>query len=278
MAEIEVCGYRATGMMLVKDDEKLYTIKDKVCASEFLKIPNVKTTLEDDFRSMIGHCRFPTKGDVNFPENNHPFVLGNTAIVHQGVLSNDEEIKKKYQFKPEGQTDSWIIVHLIEYWRNKGKSVVDAIAQAHEELKGSWAVALVDLLETDKIYLFCHYKSFKVNYYPEEEIFFFSTEDKKLDKYNLEIKEHFQYFQELITLRTSEVMVKTEDLLVLGGKEDVSMWRLPEPENEWLGHKSNHRFGDGWKGKEKEDEEFWENYFNKKENGGEGRHLLENKK
>ncbi len=259
MKDIQISGYQATGLTLVKDSGKISTIKYNTNAEKFLEMEEVKNSLNQNLQTVIGHCRFPTKGDVKFEENNHPFTYRNTVIVHQGVLSNDEELKKKYKFTPKGQTDSWIIVHLIEYYRQQGKSVIDAIAAAHGELQGSWAVALVNIEEPDKVYLFCNIKDFKVNYYPEEEIFVFSTEWHKLDKLNIEVTSHFDFLEEIKNYRVAEMKVRTNQCLVIGGEKDLELWTLPEPEIEtWFGgKKKDKKFGDGWKDKDKDIYDGW---------------------
>jgi len=275
MCDIETCGFRATGLTLVDKSGKIDTLKHDTNATKFFEMQEIQSALMSDFQTMIGHCRFPTKGDAKFPVNNHPFTFGNTTIVHQGVLSNDEELKKKYNFTPEGETDSWIIVHLIEMHRGAGKSVIDAIALAHEELKGSWGVALVDHLEPEKLYLFCHDKSFKINYYPEEELFMFSTENFKLDKFNTEITNHFGHLEEIRKLRVAELKMKDEECVVIGGEKEVEVWTLPEPEKWW--GKKNKRFGDSWGGKEEEDRKWWKEYYEKQEKEGNGRRPYESK-
>ena len=62
---------------------------------------------------------------------------------------------------------------MIEMYRNKGMTMVNAIAQAHSELKGSWAVVAMDRLDPDSLYLICHFKEFKVIYLPEKDQFIF---------------------------------------------------------------------------------------------------------
>lgn len=252
MCDIEYSGYQATGLTMIDKGDKITTLKHDVNASKFFQQDSVKLSLVEDHHTLVGHCRFPTKGDVKFSRNNHPFRFGNTIIVHQGVLNNDEQLKKKYQFKPEGETDSWIIVHLIEKFRQEGKSVENAIAAAHAELKGSWGVVLVDLLQPDKLFIFCHTKSFKVNYYPDDGLFMFSTDNAKLDRHGTDIISHFKFFEELTRRRVAEMNVGSEELLVLGGQEPVELWTLPDPD-EWFG-KTKYKFGDGWKDKDKHEE------------------------
>lgn len=246
LKSVEHSGYQATGLILVNDKNRVSTIKEDKSASVFLERESVKKTLEADLQTIIGHCRFPTKGSVLLEKNNHPFSTENTTIVHKGVLFNDEELCKKYDLIPGGDTDSWIIVELIEYYRKKGKSTIDAIAQVHSELKGSWAVALVDSLEPEKLYLFCHGKEFRINYYPDENIFMFCTEDKKLNSFSTEVETYFDYFEEVKDLRVAELLIKDEDCVIIGGEKVVEMWELPSPYPEYEFSNHRRRFGDGW--------------------------------
>ncbi len=251
MGEIESAGYQATGLILGKPDKTITTMKQDTNATKFLARENVLQALAKELDTVVGHCRMPTKGDVKFERNNHPFRYGSTVLVHQGILWNDVELNKKYDFKPEGETDSWTIVYLIEKYRKEGKNMVDAIACAHEELKGSWGVVLIDILEPDKLYIFCHSRSIKINYYPDEQLFFFSSDENKLDKCGSLEELHFGIFEEKRSRRMASYTVKDEDLIILGGKEQVETWSLPEPENYYS--KKNKRFGDGWKDKKEED-------------------------
>lgn len=44
---------------------------------------------------VMGHTRQPTTGKVT-QKNAHPFTVGNITLAHNGVLSNHEELNKKY--------------------------------------------------------------------------------------------------------------------------------------------------------------------------------------
>ena len=66
---------------------------------------------------VMGHTRMATQGNPNYNPNNHPFpgVCGETrfALAHNGVLRNDEALKRKYHLpKSPVQTDS--------YWNSRG--------------------------------------------------------------------------------------------------------------------------------------------------------------
>lgn len=82
------------------------------------------------------HSRGPTTETKEFNEsNNHPFFYKDWIIAHNGIISNFEELCKKY-FPEEdftGRTDSCIIPRLLAI-----KPMKDAL----EELKGTFALWL----------------------------------------------------------------------------------------------------------------------------------------
>ncbi len=102
----------------------------------------------------IGHTRWATHGAVT-PINAHPHTSINNRffIAHNGVIDNYEELKNKYSFTFESQTDSEIIVHLLDYY-TETMSTIDAIRKILMELVGSFAVVILDKQEENKLYFF----------------------------------------------------------------------------------------------------------------------------
>ena len=66
--------------------------------------------------AVIGHTRHSTQGDKSKNYNNHPWSerVKNCqfALAHNGVLFNDKELQKKYNFKSKIETDSFVAVQL----------------------------------------------------------------------------------------------------------------------------------------------------------------------
>jgi len=97
----------------------------------------------------IGHTRWATHGMVT-DLNAHPHSSnsGKIAIVHNGIVENFEELKKQlqsegYSFKSE--TDSEVIVNLLQKNYELAKNVKDAILKTVSEIKGHYAfVALFE--------------------------------------------------------------------------------------------------------------------------------------
>ena len=103
----------------------------------------------------IGHTRWATHGAPT-DTNAHPHMSndGKFAVVHNGIIENyialrEELIQKGYRF--ESQTDTEVIVHLIEmyYTGDLKKAVIKTSAR----LQGSYALGVVCADEPEKVYV-----------------------------------------------------------------------------------------------------------------------------
>ncbi len=103
----------------------------------------------------IGHTRWATHGAPT-DTNAHPHMSndGKFAVVHNGIVENyialrEELIQKGYRF--ESQTDTEVIVHLIEmyYTGDLKKAVIKTSAR----LQGSYALGVVCTDEPEKVYV-----------------------------------------------------------------------------------------------------------------------------
>jgi len=93
----------------------------------------------------IGHTRWATHGVPN--ENNaHPHCNDNVALVHNGIIENHEILRRDLQAKGynfDSDTDTEVLVHLIDSYLQKGLSPQQATQQALERVEGAYALAIV---------------------------------------------------------------------------------------------------------------------------------------
>jgi len=71
-------------------------------------------TLARDAVMLIGHCRYATHGAPENNLNNHPFPADGGWYVHNGVISNHEDIIADNHFAPVTECDSEVLGMLIE--------------------------------------------------------------------------------------------------------------------------------------------------------------------
>ncbi len=100
----------------------------------------------------IGHTRWATHGKPS-DENAHPHRSDGIVIVHNGILENYIEIKHSlekegYIFKSE--TDSETLCHLISKYA-KTRPLENAVREAIKQIKGSYAFAVINESEPNKI-------------------------------------------------------------------------------------------------------------------------------
>lgn len=177
--ETEIRGFDATGVVFV-DKEDIAVLKAPMRASDFVQTKEFSTANLEYFKlnrssgtiSVIGHCRAKTKGTPRDNNNNHPIVTKNIVGVHNGVITNDEELFDRYHggystsFGRRGKVDSEIIFRLIDYYANQqSRTTTDAIQRMSELVEGSYACAMVERQNPFLLWLFrktgslvvCHY-------------------------------------------------------------------------------------------------------------------------
>jgi glucosamine--fructose-6-phosphate aminotransferase (isomerizing) len=91
----------------------------------------------------IGHTRWATHGKPS-DNNAHPFVSGDIAIVHNGIIENYLELRDSLSqmgFEFQSETDSEVLAHLIKmYYRG---DLADAVMKTAKQLEGSYAIAVI---------------------------------------------------------------------------------------------------------------------------------------
>lgn len=107
-----------------------------------------------DFDIFLGHTQAPTSAQRAFsPSTSHPFQWKDWVISHNGVLTNDKEIKKILPDKKSyNVVDSSVIAPLIELYFRKTTNEVTAICNALSQLKGTFGIWIYNQ-KSSNIYL-----------------------------------------------------------------------------------------------------------------------------
>lgn len=134
----EVRGTDATGISYVNHG-KVVTFKKAKPAHK------VKLYFPKNTRTVIGHTRMTTHGSEKYNYNNHPFNgrcgTETFALAHNGVLSNDAELKAKYHLsKTPIETDSYVAVQLLE---QEKQLHAESIKRMAESVEGSFVFTIL---------------------------------------------------------------------------------------------------------------------------------------
>ena len=135
---LEYRGYDSWGIGFVNNGR--LTVHKKVG-----KLP--KDSLDLTSESIaVGHTRWATHGGVT-QANAHPHFdcTGKLALVHNGIVENYQELKRKLlkTHKFTSTTDTEVIIHLIEEEAAK-KPFAEAVRTAFKQLEGANAIVVLD--------------------------------------------------------------------------------------------------------------------------------------
>ncbi len=151
LKRLEYRGYDSAGIAVMGKDgirvEKVSGKVEKLCerTRDGALVPG---------RTGIGHTRWATHGAPTEP-NAHPHLSndGRWAVVHNGIIENyaalrEELMAKGYTFLSE--TDTEVIVHLLEYYDNGDlkATVMKAVAR----LEGSYALGVLCADRPDRLF------------------------------------------------------------------------------------------------------------------------------
>lgn len=182
-------GGDATGVAFI-DMQKAAVIKHHIPATDFVKtkfyekMATERVVMDGKSKKavppliILGHTRARTKGTQLNRHNNHPIIANKVIGVHNGIISNDEELFALYQASLErkARVDSEVIFRLIDFYANSAsKPMVRAIKRASRQLVGGFACAVVNVRDPWMLYLFRGGGPIDVYRYPEKGLILFAS-------------------------------------------------------------------------------------------------------
>jgi glutamine---fructose-6-phosphate transaminase (isomerizing) len=151
LEKLEYRGYDSAGIA-VMNEKGVHVFKEKG------RIADLRSAVDNDVMANagIGHTRWATHGPPS-KVNAHPHQssTGRLTLVHNGVIENYDLLKREYLQNVElkSETDTEIIVQLIELFVKEGLSLEEAFRKTLTLLHGSYALALIDEQNEDTIFV-----------------------------------------------------------------------------------------------------------------------------
>ena len=109
------------------------------------RIADLTLPADDDATVGVGHTRWSTHGKPT-DANAHPHndCTGAVAVVHNGIIENYDDLREEladHAFTSE--TDTEVVPHLVETFRDEGHDLPEAVARTLDRLEGTFALGVV---------------------------------------------------------------------------------------------------------------------------------------
>lgn len=143
LKKLEYRGYDSAGIAVLEDGDIL--VRKCKGALKFLEQKIADETIKGTMG--IGHTRWATHGEPS-DTNSHPHTSmdGAISIVHNGIIENYADLKAKLQAQGivfQSQTDTEVIVHLIDKFYAEQKDIFKAVIQTLHAVEGSYAIGVL---------------------------------------------------------------------------------------------------------------------------------------
>jgi glucosamine--fructose-6-phosphate aminotransferase (isomerizing) len=157
LIQLQNRGYDSAGLCTIYQDKfELYKYASTAEINAIEKLNYITSNNFENSYIGFGHNRWATHGGKT-DENAHPHLSnsGNFAIVHNGIIENYKEIKKALLsegFVFTSQTDTEVIVNLIEFNYNNYNNVYEAIKATIDSLTGTYGLIIQSTFEPNVLY------------------------------------------------------------------------------------------------------------------------------
>ncbi len=151
LRRLEYRGYDSAGLAVIQDGQ----LEIRRDAGKLSRLAALLEAQPVHGNVGIGHTRWATHGEPS-ARNAHPHVgaTGDVVIVHNGIVENFLALRE--ELGAEGvtfhsDTDTEVIVHLVERYLSMGESLAEAARRAITHLEGAHGIVLLSTREPDKI-------------------------------------------------------------------------------------------------------------------------------
>jgi predicted glutamine amidotransferase len=171
-------------------DKKIQVVKHSIPASKLVGSEEYKKFINNALQSafdsnkkisspfaVIAHARLVTNGTQENNNNNQPVIKAGSVAVHNGIITNVEDLWQKYQhLGREFEVDTEVFIAIIKHYIASGKSIIDAVQLAYQEIEGTASTAIL-FSEFNKVVLASNNASLYYAFNKEKGILIFASEN-----------------------------------------------------------------------------------------------------
>ncbi|MFC1879655.1 class II glutamine amidotransferase, partial [Chloroflexota bacterium] len=151
LKRLEYRGYDSAGLAVLQDGQ----IEIRRDAGKLARLQALVEKSPLKGALGIGHTRWATHGAPS-ARNAHPHMgmTGDVVVVHNGIVENFQELRE--ELGAEGavfssETDTEVIVHLVERYLSSENDLAEATRKALGHLKGAHGIVTFSIKEPEKL-------------------------------------------------------------------------------------------------------------------------------
>ncbi len=151
LKRLEYRGYDSAGLAVLQNGQ----IEIRRDAGKLSRLETLVQEAPVQGSPGIGHTRWATHGEPS-ARNAHPHLSmgGDVVLVHNGIVENFLELRE--ELSAEGvvfssDTDTEVIVHLIERYLSSKTDLAEACRKSLQHLRGAHGIVVLSSREPDKI-------------------------------------------------------------------------------------------------------------------------------
>lgn len=153
LSRLEYRGYDSAGIALRGSEESDEVVLNKA-QGRLTVLQEQIEPLDLNGPMAIGHTRWATHG-IPSDSNAHPHKFGRVLVVHNGIIENYLEQKRKLLAKGHSflsATDSEVVAHLMQDLLDEGLVPLEALLRLCEQLEGAFALGFMLDGDRDRLY------------------------------------------------------------------------------------------------------------------------------
>ncbi len=178
-------GLHATGVAWVKRDGTMQLAKEPLPASRFVQTGTYLDWLlgvDRQVTYLMGHTRWPSRGHVGNPAENHPISSPPVLVTHNGTILEHTRHAVRLRLRQATRVDSELLARIAQHHTGMEGIELNAFLTELHPLDGSMSLALVATTQPEDIILLKGNMPLEVRVHQRTRALLYASETRILDR------------------------------------------------------------------------------------------------